>query len=273
MTGEWIDQRSRDDAVRRVEDAWASGQLTEAERDRRVSALGRAESRSDVEEQVGDLLPVSYDRPRTPAPAPLATTLARPAVPARPTRRAALVVASVVVALAALTGVVVAASGGDDAAVSTEERYAPDVDPGPDGVNLFAPSSWRRMLADLADQRGDTTAFSAVLHPTYAEVDVPQDATTQRTDTYRWDGELHEPDSTGAVAEQRFELTAINHDVLIDLAVEARSRVEDADVWYAVVHAPSADGTVFEVHAGDGHDESVLITATGDGTITSASTQ
>lgn len=278
--------RDRDAACRLVEGAWADGQIVEADRDRRIDELRRASTLAEVEALTRDLRAPDYVQtaaaPVEPEAEPdvLARRPSRPApvTAGRVPRPVSLVISLVVVAVvAAVTvGIFSAVDSAVDAvgdAVTDSPTLAPGEDPAEDELNLFSPAGYADLLADMQEDFGSTVAFDAVLYPTYAVLDLPVDATSQRQQSHYWHGAFDDPGSKSLAGEERFDLADVDPAVVIRLVERVRSRVEDPISWYAIVHAPRPDdGSVLQVYASNEYGESAYVLATIDGTITYRST-
>lgn len=278
--------RDRDAACRLVEGAWADGQIVEADRDRRVDELRRARTLAEVEMLTHDLRAPDYLQTAAAPVEPEADPEVLPAAPARRRPRPAsvssarvprpvsLVISLVVVAVvAAVTvGIFSAVDSAVDAvgnAVTDSPTLAPGEDPDEDELNLFSRAGYADLLADLEADFGSTVAFDAVLYPTYAVLDLPVDATSQRQQSHYWNGAFDDPGSKGLATEKRLDLRKVDVDVVIRLVERVRSRVEDPTSWYAIVHAPRPDdGSVLQVYASNEYGESAYVLSTADGTVT-----
>lgn len=270
--------RDRVAACRLVEGAWADGQIVEADRDRRVDELRRAQTLDEVEMLTRDLRAPDYlQTPTAPvAPEVLPATPAprrrrpAPAPTRRVPRQVSLVIALTVVAVVAAVAVgIFSAIDSAVDAVTDSPTLAPGVDPDEDELNLFSTAGYADLLADMEADFGSTVAFDAVLYPTYAVLDLPVDATSQRQQSHYWNGAFGDPGSKSLAGEERFDLADVDPAVVIRLVERVRSRVEDPTSWYAIVHAPRPDDrSVLQVYASNEYGESAYVLATADGTVT-----
>ena len=272
--------KDRDAAIEVVEAAWADGQIVQADRDKRVEELLRAQTLQEIDLLVRDLQPPAG--PATPVTPPSVTSpstsdASAPAgggfevrygsstetpdleevvaaaattktVRASP-RAIGLVVAVVVVGVvAAVIAGVVALVGSVRGAVDTATGSAsamasttPLPGESPEvGVNLFTREGYDELLTDLDRDVGSTESFEVVLYPTYAVVYVPVDPTSGRSALYYWNGTLDDLDSRTTSTEARFDLRDVDIDVVTELVRRVRGKVEDPTSWYAIVHAPDS---------------------------------
>jgi hypothetical protein len=173
-----------------------------------------------------------------------------------------------VTAIALVGGVValIANSTGDDSS-------------GPLGIgkgdpDVLSEAGYQDLLDAVEEETGGTTAFSAVLYPTYAVVELPVDRTTQREAYWYWDGsDLTDNDSKSTSSFPRTDLSRVDPAVIVDLVAQVRTKVEDPTSWYAIVRAPDDSGAVVWVYASNEYSESEYLGARRDGTITYDSTK
>lgn len=283
--------KDRDAAIEVVEAAWADGQIVGADRDRRVEELLRAQTLAEIEMFVHDLQP-----PAAPTPAPPEVPAAVPVVaygppstPAAPSARAgrtppAAARALLVVPLVVLVVVVVSVVAGVLALVRTATdagsasgpsgtTYAPGVEPTGADVNVLSVRGYGDLVAAVEEATGSSAAFSTVLYPAYAVLDLPVDATSRREQSWYWNGELSENSSKGTSTEDRFDLRKIDPDVVVRLVTKVRRLVDEPTSWYAVIRAPDDDGAMILAYASNDYHESTYLAARRDGTITYNSTQ
>lgn len=275
------DQRARDKdrdaAIEVVEAAWAEGQIVEADRDKRVEELLRAQTLAEVRMLVHDLQPPAQ------APAPASAPAPEPAPPPYATleqvramkpqgatvSRAVFVVPLVVVVVVAVAiiGAIVALVGAIDA--TTEGGLIGSDEP----ADVLSVEGYADLLAAVEEETGSTIAFSAVLYPTYASVELPVDRTTQREEYWYWDGhELTNNDVKSTSSFARTDLSRVDPAVLVNLVEQVQTRLEDATTWYAIVRAPDDDRAVMWAYASNEYGESEYLGARRDGTITYDST-
>ena len=273
------DQRARDKdrdaAIEVVEAAWADGQIVEADRDKRVEELLRAQTLAEVRMLVHDLqppahAPVTASTPLAASEPPYATLEQVHATtpPGGKVSRAVLVVPLVVVAVIAVViiGAVVAIVGAIDA---SQGGLGGSDEP----ADVLSVEGYADLLAAIEEETGSTVAFSAVLYPTYASVELPVDRTTQREEYWYWDGrELTNNDVKSTSSFERTDLSRVDPAVLVDLVGQVQGKLDDATTWYAIVRAPDDDRAVMWAYASNEYGESEYLGARRDGTITYDST-
>ena len=130
------------------------------------------------------------------------------------------------------------------------------------------------MLAGLREETDGTTAYSAVLYPRYAVIEVPEGPTGKRYRNYYWDGHSMElQDFKSTTDEPRLDLAAFDPGTMITLLEDVRGRIEDPTSWYISIGSDSINGTPqLSVYANNEYGEGSYILATADGTITYEST-
>lgn len=256
----------RDAAIKLVEAAWAVGEIVEADRDKRVEQLQRAQSQDEIRMITHDIQSAAPEVPDVPYGPPTSTPLT-PAAPAKASKALILVPLAVVlvVAVAIIGGIVALAGGGVDAI---------DAGIGGDEPDVLSEAGYDDLLAALEERTGSTTAFSAVLYPTYAVVEVPVDTSTQREEYLYWDGdELTTNDMKSTSSFERTNLATVDPAVIVDLVAQVRELVEDPTTWYAIVRAPDADRAVVWAYASNEYSESEYLAARRNGAITYDSTE
>ena len=279
----WNSKRARDAdrdaAIEVVEAAWADGQIVEADRDKRVEELLRAQTMSEIRTYTQDLQPPQPDPSGVPRPAyGTATTVAtvKPDIavsqgPVKTTTGAGSKLACGLLLLIPL-GLVGAVIGIIAAVVSsTGGTLEPGEDPGIGEVNTMSEEGYAELIDDLEDETGSSVVFEAVLYPGYAVMQVPVDGTTNRYEYRYWDGSLDEATSKSTTDYPRFDLRDVDPDVIVGLVDEARSRVEDPTSWYAIVRQPDDDvdnGTWISAYATNEFGESAYLGGDQEGNIT-----
>ena len=269
--------QDRDAAIEIVEAAWADGQIIEADRDKRVEELLRAQTLDEIDMFTRDLQPA-----RAASPVPYGPPMAAGSVGTA--KSAKLPRALVVVPLVALLLVGLAAAGsistfiglGEsvDEIASDSPTFAPGEEAEPGGVNVLSAQGYDDFVAAVRGESGATTASSAVLYPTYAVVDLPVDTTTQRQDYFRWDGRtLTDQNSKSTSTHERFDLGEVDGAVVVQLVKKVRRLATEPTSWYAIVRAPREDGSMIWAYASNEYNESVYVGARPDGTIVYNSTK
>ena len=267
----------RDAAIEVVEAAWADGQIVEADRDKRVEELLRAQTLQEIKTFTQDLQPPTPDPSGAPRPAyGTATTIAtvKPdvAVPHQtPSGGSKLACGLMLLIPLGLIGAVIGVIAAIVSAVQGSSVLAPGEDPGIGQVNTMSREGYAELIEDLEAETGSSTVFEAVLYPGYAVLQVPVDETTNRYGYRYWDGSLDEPSSKSTTDYARFDLRDIDPDVVVALVDEARSRVEDPESWYAIVRMPDDEydaGTWISAYASNEYGESAYLGGDREGTIT-----
>jgi hypothetical protein len=285
----------RGKATEVVEAALKSGRIIQADRDRRIDQIKGAQSQTEIDIIVRDLMPAAAIPPAAPvhvgygpaqpgAPTPDELTkavAAAQATGALPTGTN-IKIPKVAFLLPTIIGVVVIgafAAGifafvGDavdlvdsHGGITDSRTYAPGVEP-ENGINVLSVQGYQDLLAAIRDETGGTQAFSAVLYPTYAVVELPVDPDTQRSNRFYWNGELDSQESFGTSTEQRYDLSELDPAVMVRLLKKVRALVESPTSWYAVVSAPDDAGSVLSVYASNAYSETAYLLATSDGTFT-----
>lgn len=303
------DQRARDKdrdaAIKTVEAAWADGQIVEADRDKRVAEIGHAQTLGEIQMLVHDLqppAPTPYSAPipapvllpeepaSPPAPVPAAPTPAPTPYPAvdygppaphpkshpgsgstKKVSKGVFLVPLVVVAVVGfgiVAGIVAIVHAISDNVSNGGSVF------GGEPVDVLSVEGYDDLLAAVRDETGSTEAFSAVLYPTYAVVELPVDKTTQHEDYWYWDGhDLSSEDVKSSSSYERTDLSTVDGQVVVDLVQKVRRKMSDESTWYAIVRAPDESGAAVWVYASNEYGDSVYLGAKADGTITYDSTK
>ncbi|WP_395692229.1 DUF1707 domain-containing protein [Nocardioides sp.] len=345
------DQRARDKdrdaAIEVVEAAWSDGRIVEADRDKRIEELRRAQTLGEVQMLVHDLqstpapgpgpepgpeagpepghaagavVPAAYLAPTgyreyqpggsspaaDPTPDPEAAEAAGteagsevppatwlPDTPAQPpphvpygspmptpaptassarvSKRLLLVplVGVVVVAVLAIGGITAIVNAIRDNTTSGVLGALDHQD-----ANVISVQGYTDLLDAVREQSGSTTAFSAVLYPTYAVVELPVDHRTAHEEYWYWDGsELTSNDIKSSSSFPRTDLASVDPQVVVDLVRKVRSKMPDEDTWYAIVRAPDESGAAVWAYASNDFGDTVYLGARPDGRITWDSTE
>ena len=309
------DQRARDKdrnaAIEVVQAAWADGQIVEADRDKRVEELQRAQTLGEVQMLVHDL------EPPTPDPAPVVAygsvpyagtapaaesedespstpedTRAVPEVKYGPAfepddprvaaawrgrsskARFLVPLVAVVVGAILVVGLITAVTSGGDGSGSSGGGLGGVLGGSEQKADVLSVAGYQDLLAAVREEAGSTTAFMAVLYPTYAVVELPVDQTTQHEEYWYWDG--HDLTNNGVKSSssgERTDLADIDPQVIVALVQKVRRKLPDATSYYAVVRAPDEDRAVVWAYATNEYGDSAYLGARGDGTITWDSTE
>lgn len=281
------DRRARDEdrdaAIELVEAACAAGRIIEMDRDVRVGELRRAQTMAEIHVHTRDLRPdeaayATGEEPESAAPpvsygpAPSGEdrypTLAEVSARSGTLPKAALVIpfVAVLVVAVAIVGSLLALTD-----VSQQVKEATGVDEDPSG-DVLSVEGYADLVTAVQEQSGGTTAFDAVLYPEYAVVSLPVDGRTQRYRSWYWDGSSLATSSQGTASSPRFDMSAVDPAVLVDLVGQVQGLVEDPESWYVIVRAPDDDGATMWAYASNEFAETAYLGARPDGTVTYDST-
>lgn len=131
----------------------------------------------------------------------------------------------------------------------------------PEPPQLHTPAGWRSLVRAVREETGSTRAFSVVLYPEYAVLDVPAQPSGARFHSYHYDGELT-MSTKGTSPYRVFDLGRIDPAVTVRLlATAGRELVEDPTSTYAIIRRPD-DGTAwYSVYASNEYSESGFLQA------------
>ena len=337
-TPQWARDKDRDAAIKLVEAAWANGQIVEADRDKRVEELRRAETLTEVQMLTHDLQPplagtpapgtgaaaapfvvpaswpVTGSEPAASGPAasgpgdgpdnvdpdlqhelqrvvdqlqgavasgstthtvhygpPVGSSGHHPAASTKKVSKAVFLVPLIIVAVVAvgIVGGIAALVNAISDGVSNSGGIFSD-----EPVDVLSVEGYGDLVDAVREESGSTTAFSAVLYPTYAVVELPVDTTTQHEDYWYWDGhDLTSNDVKSNSSFPRTDLADIDPQVVVDTVRKVRAKMSDESSWYAIVRAPDDSGAVIWAYASNEYGDSVYVGAKADGTITYDSTK
>ena len=150
-----------------------------------------------------------------------------------------------------------------------ETTYLPGQEPGENGVNVFTTAGYADLVAAVKEESGSTEVFDATIYPRYAVVYIPEEATGKRYQYSYWDGRtLSANDSKSTSDDPRFDMEAVDPQVIIDLVENVRGRIEDPNGWYASITTTVAAEPQIAVYANNEYGEGAYILATLDGQIT-----
>jgi hypothetical protein len=261
------DNRDRNDAVKVVEEALKAGRIVQADRDMRVSQLEHAQTMQDIDLVVRDLRAAPPAAPPTIAPVPgmppgqqpPAAGQPWPLVNYGPASHETVDIATVVgktggraiggiIAAIVLVSVVVPIAGAIIAFVSSrnsfpdfgsigptdDTTYAPGQAPGKNGINVHTVEGFNDLVGALKDKTGNTYAYSAVIYPRYAVLEVPT-GTKNRYEDFYWDGELAANDIKGTTDQEQFDLSLVDPEQMVDMLDLVRGRLDSPTSWYVVV--------------------------------------
>jgi len=246
----------RDAAIEVVEAAYADGQITQPDYELRVDRLLRAvtvgevqmlvaDLRRDPEEKVTDVVEAVTGETTTPSPpyrkvsTRSSTQTSSPKPPGTSTPRTGLWLAIGGIVVTIFVGLTVALP------IWLTTRGSDGVAQGPLGlgreVSLLTPEGYDIFLDALEEKTGSYEAFSVVIYPGYAVVDVPVDSTSQRKFGWYFNGDWRESAGAGTSNDERFSADQIDGDVVARGIKRAKARVEEPTNWYVIVEAPNPD--------------------------------
>ena len=256
----------RDAAIEVVEAAHADGQISRPDYDLRVDRLLRATTVGELQMLIQDLrLPEGEEVTEAVEVATAVDEASPPAARPRPNLSSAKIVlfaAAAVLALGLAIPLVLVSSG-----VSNEHVASGSAEAG-STVDLTSGRGFTRLVREVEAKTGSSTVFNAVIYPTYAVVEVPEDAQSQRSFGWYYNGEWDEWTGKGTAEEERFELDQINGRTLAALVKEARGLVDKPTTSYVIVNALGRDhGVCMSVYAGNEHAETAYLDARCDGTV------
>ena len=267
----------RDAAIKQVEAALKSGRIVQADRDMRVEQLKHAQTASEVRMLVQDLAPaapVEYGPP-SPTASPSYPTLeqvrAMTADGTKVSRKVFILpLVAVVVFVAGLIGGIVALTN----ALGDGGGGIGGIGGGSAPADVLSEQGYADLLTAIEDETGGTVAFSAVMYPTYAVVELPVDATTNREEYWYWDGHDLSPNDVKSTSSwARMDLATVDAGVIVDLVEQVQRNVEEPTSYYAIVRAPDDDRAVVWAYATNDYSETAYLGARRNGTVTYDSTQ
>jgi hypothetical protein len=298
------DNSERNDAVKLVDDALKAGRIVQADHDMRVAQLKGAQTMQDIDTVVRDLRAVAPAAPPTIAPVPgmpygqqpsvsvpTAAGQPWPLVNYGPASHETVDIATAVgktggraiggiIAAVVMVAVVVPIAGAIIAFVSSrnsfpdfgsigptdDTTYAPGQAPGKNGINVHTVEGYNDMVDAVREKTGETYAFSAVIYPRYAVLEVPT-GTNQRYEDFYWDGELTSNDIKGTTTDAQFDLGQVDPNQLIEMLDLVRGRIENPTSWYVIIGDHSNTGAQISAYASNEFSENAYVVETLDGTV------
>ena len=277
----WNSKRARDgdrdDAIEVVEAAWADGQIVEADRDKRVEELLRAQTLQEIKTYTQDLQPPAPDPSGVPRPAygaasTIATVKPDVAVPLKTQAGGSRIACGLMLLIPlGLIGAVIGIIAAVVSSVGGSDVLEPGEEPGLGQVNTMSAEGYAELIDDLVSETGSSEVFEGVLYPGYAVLQVPVDATSDRYEYRYWDGSLDEATSKSTTTYGRFDLTDIDPAVVVSLVDQARACVDDPESWYAILRRPDDEydnGTWISAYASNEFGESCYLGGDLEGNIT-----
>ena len=294
---ERADNDARNAAIKMVEQALKSGRIVQADHDMRVQQLRGAQTMQDIDLAVRDLRAPGAAAPPTIAPVPPTPTGQQPGGQPWPLVNygpggggapevaaavskggkaiggiiAAIIVVSVIVPIAGAAIAFFSARDSfpefDGVGPTDDTTYLPGQAPGKSGVNVHTVDGYTEMVDALSEETDETFAFSAVLYPRYAVIEVPT-GTNNRYQNFYWDGEeLELQDSKGTTDEGQVDLSLVNPQQMVDMLNTVRGRLDDPENWYVIIGTGFGSGPQISAYASNDFSESSVLTQTLDGTV------
>ena len=298
---ERADNSARNDAIKTVEQALKSGRIVQADHDMRVEQLRGAQTMQDIDLAVRDLRAPGPAAPPTIAPMaptptgqPPAGGQSWPLVNYGPGAGAAgvtdvatatgkgggkaiggIIAAIILVAVVVpIAGAVIAFFAARDSfpefegiGPTDDTTYLPGQEPGKSGVNVHTVDGYTEMVDALRDETDATYAFSAVLYPRYAVLEIPT-GTNNRYQNFYWNGEeLELQDIKGTTDDAQVDLSLVDPQQMVDMLNTVRGRLDNPENWYVIIGDSFGSGPQISAYASNDFSESTSITETLDGTV------
>ena len=103
-----------------------------------------------------------------------------------------------------------------DVGPTDDTTYLPGQAPGESGVNVHTVDGYTDMVDALRDETDETYAFTAVLYPRYAVIQVPT-GTNNRYQNFYWNGEeLELQDIKGTTDDGQVDLSLVDPQLMVD---------------------------------------------------------
>ena len=116
-----------------------------------------------------------------------------------------------------------------------DTTYLPGQAPGKNGVNVHTVEGYTEMVDALRDETDATFAFSAVLYPRYAVIEVPT-GTNNRYQNFYWNGEeLELQDIKGTTDDGQVDLSLVDPQQMVDMLNTVRDRLDNPENWYVII--------------------------------------
>ncbi len=304
---ERADNSARNDAIELVDNALKSGRIVQADHDWRVDQLERAQTMQEIDLQVRDLRPpgaaattpipamstvtVGGTGPGgTPGPhdhpwplvnyGPGSPGSAEAAEVARVVTKGGKVIGGVVAlivlvsVIVPIVGVVIAFFAARDSfpdfgdiGPTDETTYLPGQAPGEDGVNVHTVEGYHELVEAVSEETGETFAYSAVLYPRYASLEIPT-GTNDRYENFYWDGEeLTLNTIKGTTDAEQFDMSLVDPDQMIDMLNEVRGRLDSPTSWYVIISDRVGTEAQISAYASNEFSETSYLIQNLDGTV------
>ena len=297
---ERADNSARNAAIKTVEEALKSGRIVQADHDMRVEQLRGAQTMQEIDLAVRDLRAPGTAAPPTIAPmAP--TPTGQPPAGGQPWPLvnygpgagaagvtdvatavgkggkaiggiiAAIIVVAVIVPIA---GAAIAFFAARDSfpefggiGPTDDTTYLPGQAPGKSGVNVHTVEGYTDMVDALRDETDAAYAFSAVLYPRYAVIQVPT-GTNNRYQSFYWNGEeLELQDIKGTTDDAQVDLSLVDPQQMVDMLNTVRGRLDNPENWYVIIGDSLGSGPQISAYASNDFSESTSLIETLDGTV------
>ena len=126
---------------------------------------------------------------------------------------------------------------------------------------------YTEMVDALRDETDATYAFSAVLYPRYAVLEIPT-GTNNRYQNFYWNGEeLELQDIKGTTDDAQVDLSLVDPQQMVDMLNTVRGRLDNPENWYVIIGDSFGSGPQISAYASNDFSESTSITETLDGTV------
>ena len=148
-----------------------------------------------------------------------------------------------------------------------DTTYLPGQEPGKSGVNVHTVDGYTEMVDALRDETDAAYAFSAVLYPRYAVLEIPT-GTNNRYQNFYWNGEeLELQDIKGTTDDAQVDLSLVDPQQMVDMLNTVRGRLDNPENWYVIIGDSFGSGPQISAYASNDFSESTSITETLDGTV------
>ncbi|MDX6372062.1 MAG: hypothetical protein QOD98_1050 [Nocardioidaceae bacterium] len=304
---ERADNHARNAAIKTVDEALKSGRIVQADHDMRVDQLRGAQTMQDIDLAVRDLRAAPPAAPATIAPVPptptgqqspsviqdtggqswplvnygpgsggsgaanVATAAGKSGGRAIGGIIAAIILVAVIVPIA---GAVIAFVSARDSfpdfggiAPTDDTTYLPGQAPGKGGVNVHTVDGYNEMVDALRAKTDSTFAFSAVIYPRYAVLEVPT-GTNNRYQDFYWNGEKMDlEDIKGTTDDGQLDLSLVDPQILVDCLTTVHDRMDTPTSWYLIIGNSFGGGSQISCYASNEFSESTYLIEGLDGTV------
>src|SRR6185436_17186555 len=141
-----------------------------------------------------------------------------------------------------------------------DTTYLPGQAPGKSGVNVHTVDGYTEMVDALRDETDATFAFSAVLYPRYAVLEIPT-GTNNRYQNFYWNGEeLELQDIKGTTEDAQVDLSLVDPQQMVDMLNTVRGRLDNPENWYVIIGDSFGSGPRISAYASNDFGESTSLT-------------